>query len=78
MQGREQRCFDLEQCYPDKDDRYTLHYNSPQPSNSNPVESVLSFLAFKTFQTGHEDTNSDVLKGWVSHTGHRRPVPLPH
>lgn len=56
-----------------EDDSYTLHYNSFQQ-----VETVSNFLAFKTFQTGHEDANSDVLKGWVSHTGHRRLAPLPH
>lgn len=74
MQRREWRCFDLGQFYPDKEDSYTPHYNSLQQQ----VETLSSFLAFKTAQTGHEDTNSDVLKQWVYLTGHRRLVPLPH
>lgn len=54
--------FDLEQ------------YNSLQQQ----VETISNFLAFKTFQTGHEDTNSDVLERWVPHTGCKRLVPFLH
>jgi len=73
IQRREWRCFDLGQFCPDKEDSQTLRYNSLQQ-----VETVSNFLAFKTLQTGHEDTNTDVPKGGVSHAGHRRLVPLWH
>lgn len=42
-----------------RDWRFHLgQYNSLQQQ----VETISNFLAFKTFQTGHEDTNSDVLE----------------
>lgn len=54
-----------------RDWRFDLgQYNSLQQQ----VETISNFLAFKTFQMGHEDTKSDVLEGWVSHTEHRRLV----
>lgn len=49
-------------------------YNSLQQQ----VETISKFLAFRTLQMGREDTNSDALEWWVSHTGHRRQVLLLH